>query len=152
MSGHAKPERRKPHGDHILMIDLDGFKPINDIFGHAAGDEALKRVAGALIDHTRETDIVARLGGDEFLVFLRGADDADANRKADEIRDDLSTLTFQWQEKTLPLRGSVGTSKYDPSLSPVENLHIADQRMYEIKRAKGDTRHQVLPDMLKFTP
>jgi diguanylate cyclase (GGDEF)-like protein len=152
MSGPVASERRKPHGDHILMIDLDGFKPINDLFGHAAGDVALKRVADALIDRTRETDIVARLGGDEFLVFLRGADDGDAQRKADEIRNDLSSLTFKWQEKTLPVRGSVGTSQYDPSLSPVQNLHIADQRMYEIKRAKGDTRHQILPGMMKPAP
>lgn len=142
---HVADERRQKHGgDVLLMIDLDGFKPINDTLGHEAGDEALKRVVSMLQDKTRETDMVVRAGGDEFIVLLRGTEETDAVRKADQISDAFKTMSFTWGAHDVPVRASIGICRYDSSLSPQDNLGMADEMMFEVKRAKGDTRHKPL--------
>ena len=58
---------------HLLLIDLDGLKEINDTFGHERGDHAIKGIAEELRGHFRDTDIIGRVGGDEFMAYLRGA-------------------------------------------------------------------------------
>lgn len=142
---HVAHERRQHHtADVLLMIDLDGFKPINDTLGHEAGDEALKRVVTMLQENTRETDIVVRAGGDEFIVLLRGTEETDAIKKAGQIGDKFDSLSFQWDGHKVPVRASIGITKYDPSQPPQANLAMADDIMFEVKRAKGDTRHQKL--------
>jgi len=69
----------------LIFIDLDHFKKVNDVFGHAAGDNVLLRVSDILIRHTRETDIVGRLGGDEFGIVLAHASHAATQAKAIEL-------------------------------------------------------------------
>tara|TARA_R110000787_G_scaffold45526_6_gene111045 strand:- start:9339 stop:10025 length:687 start_codon:yes stop_codon:yes gene_type:complete len=69
----------------LIFIDLDHFKTVNDVFGHAAGDNVLLRVSDILIRHTRETDIVGRLGGDEFGIVLAHASHAATQAKASEL-------------------------------------------------------------------
>ena len=66
----------------LIYVDLDGFKPVNDRHGHAAGDAVLKAVAAALLRHVRASDVVARIGGDEFAVLLWNVDGAAAAAKA----------------------------------------------------------------------
>ncbi|MEU4563776.1 GGDEF domain-containing protein [Actinoplanes sp. NPDC023936] len=75
---------RGPDGATVLLCDLDGFKPINDRFGHAAGDEALTVVAARLTAVTRENDVVGRLGGDEFLVVCPSSDAGDLAARIEE--------------------------------------------------------------------
>lgn len=141
----AQKERRHAQAsDYLLMIDLDGFKPINDTFGHAAGDEALKKVGLALRHNTRESDIIARMGGDEFTVLLRSTNEADAQAKAERITQLFKNLTFTWEGQEIPIRGSVGVCPYDPAITPERNIEKADQKMYAIKRNKGDTRNGML--------
>ena len=71
----------------LVYFDINGFKAINDIHGHAAGDAALQSVAELLVQHVRESDTVGRLGGDEFGVILVHADEAVANTKAQSLAD-----------------------------------------------------------------
>ncbi|HBL93873.1 MAG TPA: GGDEF domain-containing protein, partial [Hyphomonas sp.] len=73
----------------MIYIDLDHFKQVNDVFGHAAGDEVLIRIAELLLRHTRETDIVGRLGGDEFGIVLAQANVDDSRLKAEQLTHEV---------------------------------------------------------------
>lgn len=136
-------ERRKQKGDYILFIDLDGFKPINDNFGHAAGDRALITVAKALRKCVRKNDDVGRMGGDEFAIILYGISAEDALRKKNQIVKTLETLSFPWQTQQVAVRGSVGIWPFNCEKSAESNMHCVDKLMYRVKAAKGDTRHQL---------
>lgn len=136
-------ERRKQEGNYIIFIDLDGFKPINDNFGHAAGDCALVTVAQALKKCVRKNDDVGRMGGDEFAVILYGISQQDAVRKKDLIVETLDTLSFPWQQKHVAVRGSVGLWPFNCEKSAELNMQCVDKIMYRVKQAKGDTRHHL---------
>ena len=136
-------ERRKQEGDYIVFIDLDGFKPINDNFGHAAGDRALVTVADALKKCVRKNDDVGRMGGDEFAIILYGISQEDAIRKKNQIVKTLETLSFPWQKVQVAVRGSVGIWPFSCEKSPETNMHCVDKIMYRVKQAKGDTRHHL---------
>jgi diguanylate cyclase (GGDEF)-like protein/PAS domain S-box-containing protein len=121
----------------IVMLDLDGFKAVNDTYGHAAGDEALREVARRLRRCVRQRDLVARLGGDEFVVVLTDLDpESGAVRDTvDRVRDALAE-PFEFD---LGAAIGVATSPADGS-ETAELLAHADRRMYV---AKG-TRHSSL--------
>src|SRR3569832_81410 len=76
---------RQPEPASLLYIDLDNFKLVNDVHGHRAGDEALRRFADILRDNSRSGDLVGRLGGDEFVVWLDGMDESVAEERAAAI-------------------------------------------------------------------
>jgi diguanylate cyclase (GGDEF)-like protein/PAS domain S-box-containing protein len=127
----------------LLFIDLDGFKSVNDQFGHAAGDEVLREVADRLGGCVRDTDTVARLGGDEFVILLEpdsGADGADI--VAERVLQALAPR-FRFREGEASIGASIGIAQ-NPPLPGVatELLKRADAAMYEAKRAgKGCVRH-----------
>jgi diguanylate cyclase (GGDEF)-like protein/PAS domain S-box-containing protein len=121
----------------LLFIDLDGFKPINDTLGHAAGDEALKAVAGRLRHALAADDFVARLGGDEFVVIARviagpEAALAIAGRLLESIGQPMALLGSQGQ-----LGASIGIALLPPlgGRSASEILSAADNAMYAAKRS-----------------
>ncbi len=116
----------------LIVLDMDGFKRLNDTMGHPAGDAALRRIAGELDRTTRQVDAVARLGGDEFAALLPGADGADAFAVAERLRSALGHGPVR-----LPL--SVGVAAGPPPDGTFTTLwHSADAAMYEAKRAGGD--------------
>jgi diguanylate cyclase (GGDEF)-like protein len=128
---------RRSHGQiALLLVDLDHFKPINDGYGHAIGDEVLRCTAQRFRAAVREVDTVARLGGDEFAVVLAAiGGSADAERMADKI---VACLREPMRVLGLPLEitGSVGVAMFSGGdLSPAELLRRADQAMYAAKEA-----------------
>ena len=120
----------------IMYLDLDGFKAINDTYGHAYGDEILKMVSQRLLASSRKEDTVARLGGDEFMVVLGDIHSlADAQGPASKLVEALSEPFFI-NDLTLRLSTSIGISIYPDDAESVEALiNIADYALYEAKRA-----------------
>ena len=94
----------------LIYIDLDGFKPVNDRHGHAAGDAVLKAIAAALVQHTRTSDIVARIGGDEFAVLLWNVNGAAAAAKAAALEAAVYATPVRWNSSTLVVGASAGVA------------------------------------------
>ena len=139
----AAMQRAARHGERglVVLIDLDGFKAVNDTHGHAAGDFLLSVVATVLRRHLRATDVIARLGGDEFAVILTHADDPlEAGRRLRRLTRALSEVTVPWNGRTLMLSASLGAVPYGPEDDPAAILHAADQAMYRVKRDRKTTR------------
>ena len=126
----------------LLMIDLDGFKPINDTYGHAGGDKALMEVARRLSETVRAKDTVVRLGGDEFVVLVKDVERAEAGLGlAARIHAALAD-TFLLNGAAVPLRASIGFAASPWHASDVQTLmERADAALYAAKRAgRGVTR------------
>jgi diguanylate cyclase (GGDEF)-like protein/PAS domain S-box-containing protein len=118
----------------LLLIDLDGFKAVNDSLGHAAGDDVLTRVAVRLRARLRRTDLLARHGGDEFAVILPEATPDTAARIADDLAEAVSEVEVATLNDRLRISASVGTALIDGLDSPAEVLALADTAMYDRKR------------------
>ena len=115
-------------------FDLDGFKAVNDQFGHAAGDVVLKTVAERLLGLVRETDVVGRLGGDEFAVILTHADQAAATLKSADLIGALQDLPVDTGDWLVPLHLSCGVCEITGADTPEQILAHADGAMYQSKR------------------
>ncbi|MGV3760632.1 MAG: diguanylate cyclase [Actinomycetota bacterium] len=132
-----------------LYVDLDGLKPLNDTYGHAAGDAAIRRTAHVLAEATRRGDVVARLGGDEFLVAGPVPDGADGEALlrglAHRVHEAISSASVEIEDgPTVPLRASVGVAASSEATRSVEELvRAADAALYAAKRAG---RHQIAWD------
>ncbi|MCW8915781.1 MAG: diguanylate cyclase [Magnetovibrio sp.] len=118
----------------IMFIDLDGFKPVNDTYGHLAGDFVLQEIAKRLTDCVRESDTVARLGGDEFLIMALGVE----GRKSVEVVAkgifEALEAPFVYEGVNLNLGASVGIAMYPEHGShPVELIERSDKAMYKVK-------------------
>ncbi|HEM7888432.1 MULTISPECIES: GGDEF domain-containing protein [Burkholderia] len=119
----------------LLFFDLNDFKAINDRFGHAEGDRALKAFADTLTGALRDSDVIARLGGDEFVVLLSATDPADVAEPVDRVTQALA-LRNTADARGYDIRFSVGHVDYDPAHhhDVAGLLASADQRMYEHKQ------------------
>lgn len=120
----------------LLFIDLDGFKAVNDIHGHAAGDAILKAVAQKLTGHVRASDVVARLGGDEFCVLLWNLAAAHAEAKARELERLIEAVTVAYGETLLSVGASAGVVPLAAEAVPEQVIDAADKAMYERKTAR----------------
>lgn len=119
----------------ILMIDLDNFKPINDYFGHAAGDDILRMVAIRLRQSVRQNDRVVRMGGDEFAILLTNLEDQDDAEKICQRISDAFAKPFIIQGEEIDVGATVGASLYPHHAGNLETLlHAADQALYRLKR------------------
>ena len=132
---------RYGHPLALQMLDLDHFKSINDHFGHAAGDEVLRQLAGVLRVNLRHNDLAARIGGEEFVVLLPETKLEDAAQHAERLRMAIGALRIPFEQSTLNVTVSIGVGALDSGeLSPEPMLMRADSALY---RAKQDGRNRV---------
>jgi diguanylate cyclase (GGDEF)-like protein len=119
----------------LVYFDLDGFKGVNDAYGHAAGDAVLQHFAQTLLTNVRESDLVGRLGGDEFGVLLSHANQAQAHAKADGLAKALGDSPTIWQGRAIPTSFSYGAFELKAGEDAQTAMARADEAMYAHKRA-----------------
>jgi diguanylate cyclase (GGDEF)-like protein len=120
----------------LVYFDLDGLKAINDRYGHAAGDAALKAVAERLAANVRESDIVGRMGGDEFAVILVQAGQAVAETKAQALAHAIEAQPTRFGEWSAPLHVSYGVCEIAQHTDPEAIVALADAAMYADKKRR----------------
>jgi two-component system cell cycle response regulator len=124
----------------VLMIDVDRFKPLNDYYGHAAGDSALREVAARLREHVRASDVVARYGGEEFLVVMSGAGAEETAVIAERLRTAIGDRPIDLGQAKLPVTVSIGSALSGNNTEAPSLIAAADTAMY---RAKSLGRNRV---------
>lgn len=132
-----KQEAAQPESQGLFalaFIDLDGFKAINDCFGHEAGDELLRQVAQRLRGVVRNVDLAARLAGDEFVLLLRHVDSDAALELIAQRTLAAFQPAFELEAFSVTVHASVGLVRHRPGESAVQMLSRADQAMYQTKR------------------
>lgn len=140
--------RRNHAQGTFLFIDLDRFKPINDLYGHEAGDQVLQEVARRLARCVREEDLLGRLGGDEFIVVLQHESQAQpANTVAQHVIDALSQ-PIRIGRQEVSISASVGISHFPEHGTDVDTLiRAADLAMYQTKRESGGNYFTFVPTL-----
>jgi diguanylate cyclase (GGDEF)-like protein len=124
----------------LIVLDVDRLKPINDAFGHAAGDEVLKAIASVLTSQVRSSDVVGRLGGDEFALLLWNLTEIDARAKAASLEAAIDRLTFGFRGRDVTAGASAGVAVLGPNAEASRALEEADRAMYV---RKAQRRHEV---------
>ncbi|MEK7364879.1 MAG: diguanylate cyclase, partial [candidate division NC10 bacterium] len=122
----------------VIMLDLDGFKQINDTYGHLDGDLILKRLAELILAALPANAYAIRFAGDEFFAFLEGVDAGEGVRVAEAMRERVNTERFATEKAPdgIPVRISLGVAAYpEDAPSPSELIEAADQALYRSKRA-----------------
>jgi len=137
--------RRQREPFSLAYIDVDGFKGVNDRFGHRAGDELLRRIAAALQQDLRQLDMVARLGGDEFVLLLPGTDVVGAARVVARLKKRLQRAAWR---QSFEIDFSIGCLTVREAPKDVDTIVArADELMYTVKRSgRGQVRHDVMPE------
>lgn len=133
------------HGDPLacITLDVDNFKKCNDAYGHAAGDQVLKRTADVLKSNTRSEDAICRVGGEEFLVICPRSTEAMATIGAERLRRAVEASTVRYCDVTLRVTISAGVAERLPSMmTPDDLLRMADKALY---KAKDRGRNMVQP-------
>ena len=119
----------------FLMMDIDHFKEINDVYGHAVGDKVLKEVGKILKEQFRESDLLGRIGGDEFVVFMKNvATEEIALKKARTLRDHISEIDLP-ELKGKKITSSIGLAFWPDHGKSYKDIYVcADKALYETKR------------------
>ena len=126
----------------LIVLDVDRLKPINDAFGHAAGDQVLKAVAEALSAEVRSSDAIGRLGGDEFALLLWNLTETDARAKAVSLEQAVDRLVFTFDGKTVAAGASAGVAILGAHADSGRALEEADSAMYVRKLQRRQDANQ----------
>ena len=119
----------------VVYFDVNNMKQINDAYGHAAGDEALRHIATVLSDNVRASDVVARLGGDEFGVILARTDAAQAHGKAAALAEAIAGRPLRWGTTAVAVSAAFGVYAFGGDDDAAHAIAAADHAMYAQKRA-----------------
>lgn len=123
----------------LIVLDVDRLKPINDSFGHAAGDQVLKAIAATLTRQVRASDVVGRLGGDEFALLLWNLSETDAKAKAGIFEQAIDDLSFTFRGQHVTAGASAGVALLGAQSDAGRALEEADAAMYVRKACR---RHE----------
>jgi diguanylate cyclase (GGDEF)-like protein len=123
----------------LIVLDVDRLKPINDAYGHAAGDEVLKAIVAVLLRHVRSSDVIGRLGGDEFALLLWNLSETDARAKAASLEQAVDGLSFVFRGRNISAGASAGVAILGPHGEVSKALEEADSAMYV---RKAQRRHE----------
>jgi diguanylate cyclase (GGDEF)-like protein len=123
----------------LIMLDVDRLKPINDAFGHAAGDQVLKAIVAVLLRQVRSSDVLGRLGGDEFAVLVWNLSETDARAKAASLEQAVDQLSFVFRGRAVTAGASAGVAILGPHAEAARALEEADSAMYV---RKAQRRHE----------
>lgn len=137
---------RYNHPSCIVYFDLNGFKRINDTFGHAAGDMAIRHFADVLTRSKRESDFMARLGGDEFALIMYHAKEDAAEKRGHAIAEKIRSTPFLFNGQPLQISTAVGIHSIARGESADDALSAADQSMYRNKRALTTREQHMVVD------
>ena len=118
----------------LIYFDLNGFKAVNDTYGHAGGDAVLSHFAETLLSHVRDSDVVGRLGGDEFGVLLTHANQEQGLKKADQLAVNLRETPTMWNGTSIPTAFSYGAFELKSGDTADLAMARADEAMYVHKR------------------
>jgi len=140
MERELRLAERASRGFALLMLDLDGLKPVNDTYGHHYGDRLLQGITEVIQRSVRATDTPARYGGDEFVILLPDTDAAGGYVVAEKLRRDIAGLSIRVSDRTIHTTVSVGLVAYPSDGATVEELMAAvDAALYEAKRSGKDS-------------
>jgi diguanylate cyclase (GGDEF)-like protein len=123
----------------LVVLDVDRLKPINDAYGHAAGDEVLKAIVAVLLRHIRSSDVIGRLGGDEFALLLWNLSETDARAKAAALEQAIDALSFSFAGSKVSAGASAGVAILGAHAEAGKALEEADSAMY---LRKAQRRHE----------
>jgi diguanylate cyclase (GGDEF)-like protein len=144
LHGEAARAERLQTPLSVVLADLDGFKDVNDVYGHAVGDEVLRAFADVLRETLRESDVAGRWGGEEFLLLLPGADLGGAIHLAERVRMGLADKRIP-SAPDLRVTASFGVAEYSGEPNSEQLVAAADSALYEAKRAGKDRVVRTVP-------
>ncbi len=136
----SRIRRHQSPGALFVLIDLDRFKPLNDLYGHQAGDACLRLVADHLMKSIRVADGAARFGGDEFALLLTNADPEKALIRAQKVQEMLNDMHLTWEGDDLHFGASVGTHPVTAISTYASAYQEADRALYADKKARKAQR------------
>jgi len=133
--------RSRRYGGQIslIMVDIDNLKQINDVYGHRAGDKAIKEISKRITKCIRQIDTAARYGGDEFAIILINTSIIDASVVAKRMLDTVSRIPASWNNQRIDLSISLGLCQYDSQATPENITGRSDQALYLAKQAGKNT-------------
>lgn len=130
-----KRAKRYKTNFHILMLDIDFFKKINDTYGHLIGDKVLIEISKTIQKNIRSIDVLCRYGGEEFIILINNLSDNEVTSIAQNIRKDISKIKFNTNNLSFSVTISIGVAKYKESFDCNEIISIADTALYEAKKS-----------------
>jgi len=142
MENELQRSRRYQRKFSLVMLDLDGFKDVNDQYGHPQGDEVLQKIARHMAQAVRETDYLARYGGDEFALLLPETDASTALQMAKRLQEEVSSFRVEFEKNTgIKMGISFGCATFPDHGERVDRLFCeADEKLYNVKDSRDNGR------------